>query len=497
MIVRLARVSLYTLRMRSFFLVVSAALASVLCSASAFALTQPLPGGVSLPSGATIKLPFEAGVNVHVLSGYGPNAGSSLHDGLAETSKTNDYYGVDFTLPDFPNVGLGQPVLAIAAGQVVKAGWATSGRANYGQRVILKHDFGDGHVYHAIYCHLNAINVNEGDTVQGGQQIGELGDSCDGDNKQLSCPWFGPHLHFALHQDSSIGGSGTGGSYAGHAVVPEPWDGYEDLKQGMDLVSGNATGPVTPCQVIGPAGGILDDKGKCFHKLGTSTYWHEETLGHDGHLWWTNATADANPDDVGRWDVNLEVATKFTVEAYAEPGFATSAKARFVVRHAGAQDTSVVDQSQGGWVLLGKYDFAAGGDQWVRLEDNTGEALSLKLKVVSDALRFTPEGTVPADGGAEAAVPTDAGPDAKAADASPDGTAGDGAVADSATVDSGSSPKGAPSPPEEGCSCSTPGRAPDRAPWGLLLLVVATAGVRRARQRGGLQGTSPRRLGGP
>ncbi|MBI5537038.1 MAG: peptidoglycan DD-metalloendopeptidase family protein [Deltaproteobacteria bacterium] len=474
---------------------VASTLVALTIGAPALALTTPLPGGVALPSGAVIHLPFQNGVTVHVLSGYGPNAGSSLHNGLAETGKANDYYGLDFVLPEFPNEGLGEPVLAIAAGTVVKAGWATSGWANYGQRVIVAHDLGDGHVYHAIYCHLNAILVKEGDQLQSGQQLGELGDSCDGDNKQLSCPWFGPHLHFAIHQDSSIGGSGTGGSYAGHATVPEMIDGYEDLKPGLDLVSKNTSGPVVPCQVLPPAGGILDDKGTCFHKLGTASYWHEEALGHDGHLWWTNATEDPNPDNASRWDVHAEQATTFVVEAYAEPGFATSAKARYIVRHAGSQDTVVVDQSAGGWRTIGQYAFAAGGDQWVRLEDNTGELLSSKLKLVSDAVRFSPAGQVQPDaGGEDAAVGVDAGKDGAASlDA---GTQPDGAVkpSDAATEGAVGSDGGRPvwTPPgssnDEGCGCSTAGQPRSLTGW---LVAIATAALVLSRRRGARPRSAP------
>ncbi len=128
---------------------------------------------------------------------------------------------------------------------MVKSGWASSGWANYGQRVILRHDLGDGHVYHSIYCHLNAIApaVTEGATIAKGARIGDLGRSCMG---ALSCSSFsGPHLHWAIHRNSTIGGSGTGGSYGGLAVVPEPFDGAEDIKRGDVITSTNgADAPV-------------------------------------------------------------------------------------------------------------------------------------------------------------------------------------------------------------------------------------------------------------
>src|SRR5688572_15857770 len=121
------------------------AIASVLLLAFAFAFagpvaatTSPLTGAEPLPAGLDLSWPFAAGEEVHLLSGYSPSGGSSLHDGLARTSSTNDYYALDLTLEAHEDHGRGQPVLAAASGTVVKAGWATSGWANYGQRILMQ-----------------------------------------------------------------------------------------------------------------------------------------------------------------------------------------------------------------------------------------------------------------------------------------------------------------------------------------------------------------------
>lgn len=203
------------------------------------ALTSPIAGAVALPDGVDMKLPFPAMARVRVLSGYSPTGGSSLHADTSECCKANDYYALDLNYADEASAGLGMPILAPLDGEVVRAGWASAGWANYGLRVILRHDLGDGHVYHTLYAHLNAIDdaVVEGATVERGQVIGELGRSCQG---ELSCGSFStPHLHWAMHRDSMVGGTGTGGSYGGNAVVPEPFDGHEDLSAGDVLVSTN------------------------------------------------------------------------------------------------------------------------------------------------------------------------------------------------------------------------------------------------------------------
>lgn len=91
----------------------------------------------------------------------------------------------------------------------------------------MEHDLGDGHKYHSLYAHLDSVTVTEGATVSAGQKLGALGQSCQG---ALSCASFStPHLHWVLHRDSLVGGSGTGGSYGGNAAVPEPMDGAENL----------------------------------------------------------------------------------------------------------------------------------------------------------------------------------------------------------------------------------------------------------------------------
>jgi len=209
------------------------------------ALTTPTGGAVMFPAKTKLVLPFPAGTKVRVASGYSPTGGSSLHDGTNRTTAANDYYALDLVYDGISDGGFGKPILAPLDGKVVKSGWASAGWANYGQRVILRHELGDGHVYHSIYCHLDAIapGVTEGSTIAKGERVGNLGRSCMG---ALSCSSFsGAHLHWAIHRDSTIGGSGTGGSYGGLAVVPEPLDSAEDLKQGRVITSTNGVEPTS------------------------------------------------------------------------------------------------------------------------------------------------------------------------------------------------------------------------------------------------------------
>ncbi len=364
-------------------------------SAAVVAITNPISGAVAKPDAFRVSWPFQAGQRVYVTSGYGPSMGSSLHRNTEVTGSANDHYALDLVLPDHPNNGHGQPVLAMAPGTVVKAGWATAGWANYGLRVIVRHDFNDGHSYVTLYAHLDQIAVREGDHVEQGQRLGDLGDSCEGDSQNRSCPFFGAHLHIAMHRDSNIGGSGTGGSYGGRAVVMEPIDGAQDIVQGNTFTSQNNGQPPAPCATIERRETILEDDGPCLTRQGPPQYWHEESQGHGGRSFWTYTIADPAPDNSARWNLNFAQAGEYDLWAYIPRAFGQSQRARYVVRHEGRQDEAVRDQraSPDDWLSLGRFRFAQGGDQSVLLEDNTGEPYinaNDNTKIAFDALRIRP-----------------------------------------------------------------------------------------------------------
>lgn len=78
---------------------------------------------------------------------------------------------------------MGQNVTSIAQGEVLFAEWFEG----YGRMVILDHGAG----YNSVYAHLQKILVSEGQAVQSGQVIGELGDSGT---------WKGPVLYFEIRR---------------------------------------------------------------------------------------------------------------------------------------------------------------------------------------------------------------------------------------------------------------------------------------------------------
>ena len=182
------------------------------------------PPAVAPVSGLRLQAPFPCGVQIHILCGYGcPPA----HVRTNDPRMSNEYYALDFVREDGRN-GFDKPVVSVAAGVVLSAGWATGGGAPYGRMVYVEHDYRDsrGHHYQSLYAHLNSVLVSKGQRIQAGTVLGTLGGSSSGDPRR-----FGPHLHFAMYQDAR---PGLGG---GHAWRPEPMGGYRDLHTGLKLIA--------------------------------------------------------------------------------------------------------------------------------------------------------------------------------------------------------------------------------------------------------------------
>ena len=479
------------------------------------ALTAPISGAVAYPaSGPKLLAPVAAGYKMRVSSGYSPTGGSSLHADTNNCCKANDYYALDIVYDGQTNGGKGLPIVAPIPGKVIRAGWATSGWANYGLRVILEHDLGDGHVYHSLYAHLDTVTVTEGATVTAGQKLGTLGQSCMG---ALSCSSFSaPHLHFALHRDSSVGGSGTGGSYGGNAVVPEPMNGVENLTKGVVFTSTNSgqapscgdgfcngtetsatcPGDCPTCKSVPPTGRIVDDsEGLCFQQAGSPTYWHKEAAGHLSTLYWTYGTADAAPDNTASWVLVFDEAGDYQVEAFVTSTYAQSKQAKYTVAHGTQKSSVVLDQSAaGGWRDLGTFTFAKGGSQSVRLDDNSGEAVTLKRQIVFDAIRFTRvtgsggtggtgAGGTPATGGSAGSVGGEAGSTSSGGASGSGGgwSGGGGGLSSGGGSPGGSSAGGTEAAEDSGCGCRIAGERKDVA-WPLLALAGWLFLARRRRR---------------
>ena len=97
-----------------------------------------------------------------------------ITQGYGEKITSGFHTGIDYGAP------MGTEILASADGEVMSAGWDTTG---YGLCVIIKHTSDRS----TLYAHLSKIYVSKGEKVKQSQPIGLSGKSGNS---------TGPHLHF-------------------------------------------------------------------------------------------------------------------------------------------------------------------------------------------------------------------------------------------------------------------------------------------------------------
>ncbi len=254
-------------------------------------------------------------------------------------------------------------------------------------------------------------------------------------------------------------------SFGAHGADPKDhvWM-MEHYYPGSELSTGE---PAAPCAILGPTGGVLDDGGPCFSAYGPPEYWRTEAAGHEGGLHWTNAFQSDTPSNWAQWRIHLEEAGEYRVEVHVVDEFAEFGAARYGIRHDGTESEIVVDQgaARDGWLQIGTFPFAAGGDQHVSLYDDYDVSVPADQHIVADAIRLVAPGMPPVTD--DASVPPPMVDDA--------GTMMPPATGDAAT---------APRLPGEGGvegGCSASGSpAPDLA-W-LLLGLVGLARLRRPQR---------------
>lgn len=130
-------------------------------------------------SNSVVAMPVREG-SYRISSGYG-NRWNPIAGGY------QFHLGSDFAAE------LGTPIYAVADGTVEYVGIGKDGRSN--NLVIIRHENG-GDVFWSWYVHMydNGIHVAEGEQVEVGQHIADVG------NNGRST---GPHLHLEIHTDQS------------------------------------------------------------------------------------------------------------------------------------------------------------------------------------------------------------------------------------------------------------------------------------------------------
>ncbi len=136
---------------------------------------------------------------------------------------------------------------------------------------------------------------------------------------------------------------------------------------------------------------IIDDQSQCFERAGNPNYWWDGNYGYKNHMWFTYADDTSSPQNWGIWHLNVVEAGRYEVYVFIPDHNATTRKAKYIIHHGNSTDYKVINQYiyYNKWVKLGTWDFAASSDQYIRLNDNTGEDYNTyKRKVGFDAVKL-------------------------------------------------------------------------------------------------------------
>lgn len=273
-----------------------------------------------------------------------------------------------------------------------------------------------GTQYRYLHMEPASLQVKAGQRVSRGARLGQVSNTFfDGDGNRTPTTI---HLHFDISQNVN----------RRNVYIPT----YMSLVAAYQALLG-----LMPegCPMMGPEGGDVDDRGPCFDLRGRPGAWRQvDGLGQGGGMRWMNAVSAQETGAWARWTLALEEGGRYQVSANAVAPHNTSKRARYRIRHQGAVDEARIDQSAAqAWLDLGTFDFASGGDQWVEILDNTGEAGD-DLRVTADVLRLSRVRPPPTPPPTPTAIPAEAA-SADAASRTPSPGAGTPAQGDIASGD--------------------------------------------------------------
>lgn len=221
--------------------------------------------------------------------------------------------------------------------------------------------------------------------------------------------------------DQWSGQAGTAGSASRfvtqgpHPIIVEYYENSGDASINLSWQSGPPTGP-TPGATTAPTAAptqpptpsceiIIDDQDAGFQEGGPTSSWYSRSVGYKGHTYWTY-NSDAQVYNFAKWIPQLPQTGDYEVYAFIPRQRADTKSARYRIYHNGQEGSKWLDQSIyfDKWVPLGTYYFAADGNEYVYLDDVTGEPYASR-KIGFDAVKF-----VCAGGAAPTATPVPTSP---------------------------------------------------------------------------------------
>jgi hypothetical protein len=146
------------------------------------------------------------------------------------------------------------------------------------------------------------------------------------------------------------------------------------------------TPPPPPAGVV-----IVDDVDPGFVQGGVATGWRTAAEGYNGRLTWTRNNDYERPNyNWARWYPTL-AAGRYEVLVYIPERYTTTSNAAYWISHANGYTQRSVNQSTNGgrWVSLGTYTFRGTRDDYVSLNDITGET-RLEHLIAFDAVKWEP-----------------------------------------------------------------------------------------------------------
>lgn len=140
---------------------------------------------------------------------------------------------------------------------------------------------------------------------------------------------------------------------------------------------------------LGVADVIVDDLSVGFTKGGP---FYQDAIGYNGHIYWTR-NATSVQENWGRWRPALPVAGQYEVFVHIPSNHGTTRFARYSTFHNSKWKTVTVNQYiyYDAWVSLGTFDFDASGNEFVFLNDVTGEPY-LQRQIAWDAVKWVYRG---------------------------------------------------------------------------------------------------------
>ncbi len=189
----------------------------------------------------------------------------------------------------------------------------------------------------------------------------------------------------------------SGSGYLNNAKGNNMSSSYRSVANHWGVFAGSSAGKSSrpghcvssaPCQVLPPKGGVIDDKSTCFQTFGPPKYWRTEKAGFAGQLRWTNAFKTHQPSNWAWWRIHTSEAGTYRIDVHVDKKWSVHKAVHYRVQAKGkAYDKTVNPAGKQGWLTLGQYAFAKGGEQWLRIIDQTTKTVAKNQHIVADAIQ--------------------------------------------------------------------------------------------------------------